>query len=99
MPTEAYVRTLLARPELALVPESCAAEIALHEGLVAAPLAPVQPAQLAAVLPADALITDPAETRAYECDALSAYACAPMIAVLPRTTAEVGDAIARALQA
>ena len=49
MPTEAYVRTLLARPELALVPESCAAEIALHEGLVAAPLAPVQREQLAAV--------------------------------------------------
>ena len=54
MPTEAYVRTLLARPELALVPESCAAEIALHEGLVAAPLAPVQPAQLAAVQDDDA---------------------------------------------
>lgn len=35
VPTEAYVRTLLARPELALVPESCAAEIALHEELVA----------------------------------------------------------------
>ena len=54
VPTEAYVRTLLARPELALVPESCAAEIALHEGLVAAPLAPVQREQLAAVQDDDA---------------------------------------------
>ena len=54
VPTEAYLRTLLARPELALVPESCAAEIALHEGLVAAPLAPVQREQLAAVQDDDA---------------------------------------------
>ena len=46
-------------------------------------------ARLAAVLPADALITDPAETRAYECDALSAYRCAPLAAVLPRSTEEV----------
>ena len=46
-------------------------------------------ARLAAVLPADALITDPAETRAYECDALSAYRCAPLAAVLPRSTDEV----------
>ena len=46
-------------------------------------------AQLAAVLPADALIADPAETRAYECDALTAYRCPPMAAVLPRTTDEV----------
>ena len=41
------------------------------------------------VLPADAVIDDPAETRAYECDALTAYRCPPMIAVLPSTTAEV----------
>jgi glycolate oxidase len=46
-------------------------------------------ARLLAVLPADAVISDPAETRAYECDALSAYACAPLCVVLPRTTAEV----------
>ena len=45
--------------------------------------------RLRGVLPADAVITDPAETRAYESDALSAYACAPMVAVLPRTTEEV----------
>jgi glycolate oxidase len=46
-------------------------------------------ARLAGVLAADALITDPAETRAYECDALTAYRCAPLAAVLPRSTAEV----------
>ena len=46
-------------------------------------------ARLAAVLPADALITDPAETRAYECDALTAYRCRPLAVTLPRTTEEV----------
>ena len=46
-------------------------------------------AGLRALLPADAVIDDPAETRAYECDALSAYRCAPLAVVLPRTTAEV----------
>ncbi|MDZ4394798.1 FAD-linked oxidase C-terminal domain-containing protein [Cypionkella sp.] len=46
-------------------------------------------AKLRAVLPPDAVISDPAETRAYECDALTAYRCAPLVAVLPRTTAEV----------
>ncbi|MGI3169695.1 FAD-linked oxidase C-terminal domain-containing protein [Pseudooceanicola sp. C21-150M6] len=46
-------------------------------------------AALKAVLPADAVISDPMETRAYECDALTAYRCPPMIAVLPASTAEV----------
>jgi len=46
-------------------------------------------ARLRAVLPGDAVVDDPAETRAYECDALSAYRCPPLCAVLPRTTAEV----------
>ena len=46
-------------------------------------------ARLLSVLPADAVISDPLETLAYECDALSAYRCAPLAAVLPRTTAEV----------
>lgn len=32
------------------------------------------------------VIDDPAETRAYECDALSAYRCAPLAVVLPSTT-------------
>jgi len=36
-----------------------------------------------------AVIVDPVETRAYECDALSAYRCAPLAVVLPRSTAEV----------
>jgi glycolate oxidase len=45
--------------------------------------------RLLAVLPVDAVIHDPAETRAYECDALTAYRCAPLAAVLPRTTDEV----------
>ena len=48
-------------------------------------------ARLAEVLPADALVSDPAETRAYECDALTAYRCPPLAAVLPRSTAEVKD--------
>jgi len=46
-------------------------------------------ARLRDVLPEDAVIDDPRETRAYECDALTAYRCAPMVAVLPSTTAEV----------
>ena len=46
-------------------------------------------AGLRALLPADAVIDDPAETRAYECDALTAYRCPPLAAVLPRSTAEV----------
>lgn len=47
--------------------------------------------RLQQVLPADAVIHDEAETRAYECDALTAYKCAPMLAVLPTTTKEVSD--------
>ncbi len=50
-------------------------------------------AALRAVLPADAVIDDEAETRAYECDALSAYRCAPLAAILPRSTAEVSAAL------
>ncbi len=47
-------------------------------------------ARLRAVLtdPA-ALISDPVGTRAYECDALSAYRCPPMLVALPATTEEV----------
>lgn len=45
-------------------------------------------ARLEAAAPG-AVIHDPVETRAYECDALSAYRCAPLAVVLPRTTAEV----------
>ena len=46
-------------------------------------------ALLRAVLPPDAVIDAPEELRAYECDALTAYRCPPLAAVLPRTTAEV----------
>ncbi len=45
--------------------------------------------RLQAALPADAVIHELAETRAYECDALTAYRCPPLAAVLPRTTEEV----------
>ncbi|WP_244519322.1 FAD-binding oxidoreductase [Paracoccus alcaliphilus] len=50
-------------------------------------------AALAAILPPDAVISDPEETRAYECDALTAYRCAPLAVVLPRTTEEVAAAM------
>jgi len=50
-------------------------------------------AALRAVLPADAVIDDPFETRAYECDALAAYRAAPLAVVLPRTTDEVAAAL------
>ncbi|PYG29211.1 FAD-linked oxidase C-terminal domain-containing protein [Pelagimonas varians] len=46
-------------------------------------------AKLSAVLPANAVISDEAETRAYECDALTAYRCPPLAAVLPTTTEQV----------
>ncbi|WP_299294721.1 FAD-linked oxidase C-terminal domain-containing protein [uncultured Tateyamaria sp.] len=49
--------------------------------------------RLREVLPHDAVIDDPAETRAYECDALTAYRCPPMVAVLPASTAEVSDVL------
>ncbi|OUS22951.1 FAD-binding oxidoreductase [Rhodobacterales bacterium 59_46_T64] len=50
-------------------------------------------ARLRAVLPEGAVIDDPMETRAYECDALTAYKCAPLVAILPGTTAEVSAAL------
>lgn len=49
--------------------------------------------RLRMVLPADAVIEDEAETRAYECDALTAYRCPPLAAVLPRSTKEVSDVL------
>ena len=45
------------------------------------------------VLPHDAVIDDPHETRAYECDALTAYRCPPLAAVLPQSTAEVPEVL------
>ncbi|SDX68484.1 glycolate oxidase [Ruegeria halocynthiae] len=50
-------------------------------------------AQLQQVLPPEAVIHDEAETRAYECDALTAYKCPPMLAVLPSTTQQVSDVL------
>ncbi len=49
--------------------------------------------RLLQVLPADAVIHDPAETRVYECDALTAYTCPPMVAVLPASTQQVSDVL------
>ncbi|TMM52754.1 FAD-linked oxidase C-terminal domain-containing protein [Sulfitobacter sabulilitoris] len=49
--------------------------------------------RLQKVLPRDAVIHDEAETRAYECDALTAYRCPPMVAVLPTSTREVSDVL------
>ena len=46
-------------------------------------------ARLREVLPMDAVISDISETRAYECDGLTAYRCPPLCAVLPANTAEV----------
>ncbi|WP_296423210.1 FAD-linked oxidase C-terminal domain-containing protein [Yoonia sp.] len=46
-------------------------------------------ARLAKVLPPDAVISDIRETKAYECDGLTAYRCPPMCAVLPANTGEV----------
>lgn len=50
-------------------------------------------ARLKAVLPSDTVIDDPAETKAYECDALSAYRCPPLAVVLPHTTEDVATAL------
>lgn len=49
--------------------------------------------RLRAVLPANAVIDDVAETRAYECDGLSAYRCPPLCAVLPASTQEVAEVL------
>ncbi|MCL4109689.1 UNVERIFIED_CONTAM: hypothetical protein GTU68_018416 [Idotea baltica] len=46
-------------------------------------------ARLQQVLPNDAVVHDETETRAYECDALTAYKCPPLAAVLPSSTEEV----------
>jgi hypothetical protein len=48
-PTDDYLRLFLALPELALVAQSCTAEIALHDALVAAPSRPVAQPELDAL--------------------------------------------------
>ena len=53
-PTDDFLRLFLARPELAPVPESCPAELALHADLMASPMQAVAPAALRAVRDPDA---------------------------------------------
>jgi glycolate oxidase len=50
-------------------------------------------ARLREALPAAAVIHDPAELLAYECDALTAYTCPPLAVVLPASTEEVATAL------
>ena len=50
-------------------------------------------AALQAVLPEGCVIDAPEETRAYECDALTAYRCPPLSVVLPETTEQVAAAL------
>ncbi len=49
--------------------------------------------RLSKVLPADAVIHEEREIKAYECDALTAYKCPPLCAVLPASTEEVSDVL------
>ena len=49
--------------------------------------------RLEAVLPSEAVISDAAETRAYECDGLTAYTCPPLCVVLPSSTEEVSEVL------
>jgi len=50
-------------------------------------------ARLLKVLPKRAVIFEDRETKAYECDALTAYRCPPMIVVLPGSTQEVSEVL------
>jgi uncharacterized protein DUF6352 len=52
--TDEFLRAMLARPELAPLPESCAAELALRDKLIGQPRAAVTDVELAAVADADA---------------------------------------------
>jgi Family of unknown function (DUF6352) len=54
LPPESFWHALLARPELALVPESCRDERRLHDALQLKPLRPVKPEELAAIRDEDA---------------------------------------------
>ena len=49
--------------------------------------------RLMGVLPKDAVIHDEFQTKAYECDALTAYKCPPLCAVLPSNTQEVAEVL------
>jgi hypothetical protein len=52
--TDDFLRATLLRPELAPISESCAAELALHEQLMAAPRAAIDPGVLASIVDPDA---------------------------------------------
>jgi hypothetical protein len=52
--TDDWLRSSLLRPELAPIAESCAAELALHDRLLAAPRTDIAPAELAAIADDDA---------------------------------------------
>lgn len=52
--TDDFLRSMLMRPEIAPVPASCAAEIALHEQLLQAPRREVDPSDIAAIQDRDA---------------------------------------------
>jgi len=52
--TDDFLRALLLRPELAPIPESCAAELSLHEKLLATPRTEVNESELASIVDADA---------------------------------------------
>lgn len=54
LPTDDYLRLFLQRPELAPMPESCPAEMALHAALMAAPASAVGADTLAKLIDADA---------------------------------------------
>jgi glycolate oxidase len=49
--------------------------------------------KLRAVLGVQGVIHAPEEVKAYECDALAAYRCPPLVAVLPSTTEEVAQVL------
>ena len=46
------------------------------------------------ILEPDSIISDPYETKAYECDGLTAYKCPPLAVLLPKTTEEVSKVLA-----
>jgi len=49
--------------------------------------------RLVAVLGKEGVISEDIALKAYECDALTAYRCPPMLAVLPRSTQDVSKAL------
>ncbi len=52
-------------------------------------------AELSRLIGPDKVVHDEAGLRAFECDGLTAYAQVPLLAVLPETTAEVSEVLAR----